>query len=310
MASLLQLYGRRVWVVVERRHVTGVQAASGLAETTEGWLLACDDVPDMFLVNLDGQVLAQHAISAAPPVLVEGRVPKKHKRDFESIADYRQGKDTHFWVIGSGSKLPQRSYIVQGSWQGGPKNLKEVQAEPLYKHLMKVSGISEESLNIEGAAVFDKRVILLNRGTNQTFVMDQAAFGRFLDSGCAGAAPDAQVHSYDLPDINGVQLGFSGSCTDLRRNRIYFSASAEATDNWIDDGQVLGSFIGWIVRPTAADGGEMHLVPVVDEHAEFLPLKIEAIGLLPAVDSRVRMLALTDSDGGESEMLVLEMQTW
>lgn len=297
-------------MVVDRQVLPGVQAASGLAETPEGWLLACDDSPDMFLVNLEGQVLGKYPVSAPPPVLVDGRVPKKHKRDFEAIADWRLGKDTHFWVIGSGSKLPQRSYVVRGSWQGGLTAVKEIQAETLYRHLMQAAGLSEESLNIEGAAIFDKRIVLLNRGTNQSLGMDQAAFGKFLDGGCAGTPPEVRIQKYDLPEINGVQAGFSGACTDLRRNRIYFSASAEATDNWIDDGQVLGSFIGWIVRPTATDGGELHLHPVVDDQAEFLQVKIEAIGLLPALDSRVRMLALTDSDGGESEMLVLEMQNW
>jgi hypothetical protein len=63
-----------------------------------------------------------------------------------------------------------------------------------------------------------------------------------------------------------------------------------------------GSFIGWIVRPTATDGGDMHLIPVVDDQGEFLQIKIEAIALLPQVESRVRMLALTDNDGGQSEM--------
>jgi hypothetical protein len=103
-------------------------------------------------------------------------------------------------------------------------------------------------------------------------------------------------------------LGFSGACTDLRRNRIYFCASAEATTDWVQDGAVLGSYVGWIVRPTAADGGELFAMPVVDEDGNLTADKIESIALLAPVNGNVRMLAFTDTDGSFSQMLTLELR--
>ena len=308
MSNLTQLYGPRSFVVIDRRSLAQVQGASGIAEVPEGWLAICDDLPDLLLLDAEGIPLQAHRISAEPPVMVDGRVPKKHKRDFESIADYRQGKETHLLIFGSGSKLPQRSFVVIVTWFNGLKTHKEYQAERFYQQLQEVAKLSSEQLNLEGATIFDNKLALANRGTNQVFWIDLKEFLKFLDSGCTGAIPAITVKSYILPQIINVHTGFSGACTDLRRNRIYFGASAEDTPDWIQDGHVLGSFIGWIVRPLANDGGEMHLVPVVDDTGEFLKIKIEAIALLPQVESRVRILVLTDNDGGQSEMLVLEMR--
>ena len=100
----------------------------------------------------------------------------------------------------------------------------------------------------------------------------------------------------------------SGACTDLRRNRLYFSASAEDSVDWIQDGEVLGSYVGWIVRPTASDGGELFAMPVVDEAGQITTDKIEAIGLLPPVNGNVQLMALTDTDGSHSQMLTLQLQ--
>ena len=308
MSALTQLYGPRSFVVIERHFLPQVQGASGLAEVAEGWLAICDDLPDLLLLDSEGSLLQTIRVSAEPPVFVEGRVPKKHKRDFESIADYRQGKETHLLIFGSGSKLPQRGFVVKAVWLDGLKSYKEYNAAKFYQHLLQVAKITEEQLNIEGATIFDNKVALANRGTNQIFWIDLKEFLKFLETDCIGPMPAVTLKSYVLPQIIGVHSGFSGAGTDLRRNRIYFGASAEDTVDWIQDGHVLGSFIGWIVRPTATDGGDMHLIPVVDDQGEFLQIKIEAIALLPQVESRVRMLALTDNDGGQSEMLVLELR--
>lgn len=298
----------RTFSVLSRQALPGICSASGLAEVDAGWLAVCDDSPDMFLVDLEGNLKASFPISAKPPVILDGRVPKKHKRDFEAIATYHQGKQAHLIVVGSGSKLPQRSHMVLATWQDGLQSVGEMQAEKFYLSLMAQASITESQLNIEGATVFDHRMVLLNRGLNQTFSVDLKAFIAYLSGGCNGDAPHVQVQRYHLPLTNGIHTGFSGACTDLRRNRIYFSASAEDTADWVQDGAVHGSYIGWIVRPLATDGGEIHVIPVVDDAGRLLPIKIEAIGLLPQLDGKVRILALTDSDGGFSEMLVLELR--
>jgi hypothetical protein len=286
-----------------------LRGVSGIAETPEGYLVVCDDLPDMMLMDFAGITKEVIQISPRPLVWVDGRVPKKHKRDFEAIAEYKQGKETKLLVFGSGSKLPQRSYVVQATWQGGLKSAGEVQLEKFYAYLIETAKIDPQHLNIEGATVFDNKLALLNRGLNQVIWMDLKAFLAYLENPAKTNPPAVRVHTYQLPQIAGIHGGFSGACGDLRRNRIYFSMSCEDVSDWIADGPVLGSHIGWIARPTAADGGELHVLPVVGDDGQLLPIKIEAISLLPMVDSRVRMLACTDRDGeGNSEMFVLELR--
>ncbi len=82
MSNLTQLYGPRSFVVIDRRSLAQVQGGSGIAEVPEGWLAICDDLPDLLLLDAEGIPLQAHRISAEPPVMVDGRVPKKHKRDF------------------------------------------------------------------------------------------------------------------------------------------------------------------------------------------------------------------------------------
>ncbi len=296
------------FVVIDRRDLHDVHSASGLAEVPEGWAVVCDDFIDLYLLNPEGDLLGKWPISPQPPVIIEGRVPKKHKRDFEAIAAWRQGKQTQMLIFGSGSKLPQRSHVVQVTWQDKLLSAIEVQAEPFYQHLMATAKLTPEQVNIEGATAFDNKIILLNRGLNQSIVMDLKGFASYIAGNCKGVAPQMGLHTYHLPEINGVQVGFSGAYTDLRRNRIYFSASAEDTADWIQDGEVLGSYVGWIVRPTAPDGGELFAMPVVDEAGEHTKDKIEALALLPPVDGNVQIMALTDTDGGHSQMLILELR--
>lgn len=296
------------FVVVERKDLFQIASASGLAEIPEGWLVVGDDFIDLYWLDADGELHGQWPISATPAVIVNGRVPKKHKRDFEAIASWRQGKQTQLLIFGSGSKLPQRSYIVQAAWQEKLLSSQEVQAEAFYQHILQVAKIGPEQLNIEGAAVFDGKLVLLNRGMNQSILLDLKAFNTYLSGGCKGNPPALSIQNYKLPDIGGIQLGMSGACTDLRRNRLYFCASAEDSVDWIQDGEVLGSYVGWIVRPTAGDGGELFAMPVVDEAGQITADKIEAIGLLPPVNGNVQVMALTDTDGSHSQMLILELR--
>lgn len=297
----------KAFMVVDRVTLPEVPSASGLAEVPEGWLVACDDLPELFALDHGGKTLARFQIGAPPPLMVEGRVPKKHKRDFEAIASWRKGRETELLVFGSGSKFPQRSFIVHVRWQGTVIQQAELACTPFYAQVMQQGRFPIEQLNIEGATVFDDRLILLNRGTNELISMDLNAAMAYLQGGCKGSCPQMTFHGHALPEISGVQVGFSGACSDVRRNRVYFCASAEDTPDWIQDGAVLGSYVGWIVRPTAASGGELYAMPVVDAAGNHTPDKIEAITLLPPVDGKVRVLAFTDTDGGPSDMLTLEL---
>jgi hypothetical protein len=101
----------------------------------------------LLLLDNEGICYKHIRISAEPPVLVDGRVPKKHKRDFESIADYRQGKETHLLIFGSGSKLPQRSFVVvvKAVWLDGLKSYKEYNAEILSTFASRCAKIIEEN---------------------------------------------------------------------------------------------------------------------------------------------------------------------
>lgn len=113
-------------------------------------------------------------------------------------------------------------------------------------------------------------------------------------------------NTIDLPEIDGVKAGFSGATSDVENKRILFSASVENTSNWVDDGAVLGSFIGVIVP----DEIQHHYTPLCTLIQENEPLlvKVESLTVITSSTESTKVAAVTDSDGSESEVIELTIK--
>ena len=159
-------------------------------------------------------------------------------------------------------------------------------------------------LNIEAAAASNSTLYLFHRGNisgkNLVFSFPLNDFADYVltESDCI---PAYTVSSCILPSINGIASGFSGASM-LDEKHILFSASVEDTENEIDDGMVLGSFIGILNPETNELSCEL-----LKEGTEPVSIKIESVCVLQTQEKIHTLLAVTDSDGGASELLEIEL---
>jgi hypothetical protein len=117
---------------------------------------------------------------------------------------------------------------------------REIDLEPVYRLLREHIA----DLNVEGAATMGDRLWLLQRGNSElgSNVVAELSLEQVLRSLREDLTSDAHelenVRSYDLGDIEGVELTFSDA-TPIAERLLVFTASAEA-----DDGGIRGSVVG------------------------------------------------------------------
>lgn len=279
--------------VTRQTRLEGIPSASALARVGNQLLIAGDDSPFLFQTDLQGKVLDRIRVFPGD----EARIPKAEKPDIEAMA--LLGNEDGVLLFGSGSKLPKRGVIVHWPTAGKPK---VYAAEAFYRHVMAACGIGEDDLNIEGAACHGWELFLLNRGGNQVIQLQATALLAHLMQG--GALPALSVQAYELPRDTGHLAGFSGAAA-LDHGRLLFCASVEATANWIDDGEVLGSYVG-LIDLDAPD--KLQIAPIMHDGKRFLG-KVEAIELRRELPGGVlEAWAVTDDDAGGSDLL--ELKIW
>jgi hypothetical protein len=280
--------------ILERKPLEGVPSASGLSATEGGFFVVGDDSPVLFRIDATGEVQERMQIFASE----EERIPKAIKPDIESIA--RLGQDDGILLFGSGSKIPRRAGIV---WIKPFEMAQHFDASAFYLRIIDACGITLDDLNIEGAACDGWTLHLLNRGGNHRISLQAGELIRFLQEN--GPVPNLQCQSYTLPAVEGHLAGFSGAAFHAPSGRLIFCASIEATDNWIDDGAVLGSYIGWLDLADAS--GQVRIAPVLEENGDIYTGKIEAVELyLTLSTTRLELVAVTDDDKGGSEFLRID----
>ena len=115
-----------------------------------------------------------------------------------------------------------------------------------------------------------------------------------------------------LPSINGIFSGFSGACfastppISKHDRTILWTSSVEDTKNAIDDGSVLGSFLGTYDLDNHQIKSIIIENPVTDE---IFMGKVEGVCVVDWSNdlSPKHVIAVTDADGGCSEMLFIEI---
>jgi hypothetical protein len=114
-------------------------------------------------------------------------------------------------------------------------------------------------------------------------------------------------NTIDLPRLEGIQSGFSGATADTEFNRIIFTASVENTSDWVDDGEVLGSYLGVIYISDL----HHHYAPnsvLIEDNSGILDVKVESVALTSSTQNKISCILVTDSDGGSSELLEVEIE--
>jgi hypothetical protein len=309
---------QRVAEIVERRPLLlepdapwpHVRAASAAVALPDGRLLVVQD--DTTYVALVGARTEPQFLPARDElVLFDARSGTKlRKPDLEAASLMSLGDHTVVVAMGSGSTsqrerlvvIPVSPAIAGAEWEEPPW---AVDAPELYAALRAALGAP---LNVEGLILQEgsERVRVLQRGNGVGGVDAVLSFPKSwllerLDPQCPPLEPPRiEVELWELGTLGGGRLSFTDGfgCLD---GSFMFLASAELTDNPVDDGLVTGSALGW----AGPEGGWW--APLVGSGGEVVPLKAE--GLAPT-DTPDRWLITVDPDDVDlpSELVTVQLR--
>lgn len=264
-------------------------AGSGLVRGPQGLWTVGDDLHHILRIRLDTDVAEGFRIF--PGDLPEDfKARKKVKPDTEALIVLPPEKGVERWLaMPSGSK----KHRVKGALLLNEPKLvvKPVDFTVLFAELERLV----PDLNLEGGAILGEHIFFFQRGNgkarwNGLVQMPTAAFLKCLNTGWDIPALQIRTIPISLPEWNGVPVTFTDGLA--YKGKLYFSAAAEATESTYDDGDVLGSVIGFL---------EAGYKPV--EIGRIQDLKIEGL----VAESENEFLAVTDADESAQPSLLLRL---
>lgn len=288
-------------------------SASGAAYTSSGLYVLGDDSPYLFQLNDSFQVIKKHVLFADSSGIDRGRLPKSTKPDLESMAQFKYGRDEMLLLAGSGA-APTRSsaYLINLSEDMAVTQLDFTRFYTFLKRVLKLE--TNGQLNLEGMAMDEVYTYLLQRplgiSGNTLIRFDTNAFKRFLMFD--GDIPAAALYHFDLPKLGQTQAGFSGAYT--LGDKLFFTASVEDSPSAVEDGEVLGSYLGMIdlkALPYATNSAAPLAVPMLklsNPDGSGYVGKAESLVVLPEQEQgKYKVIILSDDDQGHSELLQVQL---
>lgn len=288
-----------------------IPSASGLERVQDAFYILGDDSPYLFQLN-DSFALAQQYPIFDTTGVVDGRIPKAVKPDLESMAQFSYGRDEMLLLLGSGASAARnKGYLVNLTDR---MKVQELDMSRFYTFLKKVLRLENEGmLNLEGLAIDNTYAYLLQRpsgsGANVLLRFESNDFKDFLLG--YGGVPAVAVYHFDLPQLGQRKASFSGAYS--YQGKLFFTASVEDTPNAIDDGEVLGSYIGLIdlrTLPYATDAVNPLPVPAVGlqkPDGSLYTGKAESLVVMEGEEDSYRIIIVSDDDKGHSELLEVQL---
>jgi hypothetical protein len=290
----------------QENNLAGIASASAIELAGENLIVFGDDARSLYVLDRArqlGQVVPLPGISPG-----QSRLPKHEKPDVESAIVYSYAGETHVIAFGSGSSGTARD----GGYRVRIDALRAIRIEELalgalYNKLRQAPEIVPPGvLNIEGAAITHDHVILAQRAAglsgNYLIRFDRAAFINWLENNTP--PPPAEFVPINLVSVSGIEAGLTGLAFSPVHRRLFFTAAVEDRNDPVQDGPVLGSFIGsfsWLAQQQ----------PVLEYCVapENLPAtrKLESICLLQENPDEVHALAVADDDMGSSQLADLNI---
>jgi hypothetical protein len=287
--------------LLSRTILNGIPSASGIEIYKNKIYIIGDDAGWLFILDKCYKLLEKIPLLKKKK-LSNKPIPKKHKPDLEAMTFVKYKGENILLIFGSGSKPTKREKLFM-VYPERKHAVEQYSLEELYVDLVGKK-IKTATLNIEAAAANTSSIYLMHRGNvskkNIIFEYSLKEFMNFILKE-KKKAPLSAFRVCRLPQINAIPAGFSGASM-LDEKRILFSASVEDSENEIDDGEILGSYIG--IHNTETK--ELNCA-ALKKGPKPMELKIESVCLLQSQDNKHTVLAVTDSDGGDSELLVLEL---
>lgn len=260
------------------------------------FFLIGDDAPDVLCLDADWKEIKRIKLldySAR-------RIQKPIKPDLESALVWND----KLYLLGSGSKLPQRSFIFEIDLE----NDKVSQIDNLlnYERLNSDKRITE--LNMESALMINHKLLLINKGNisnSNSLIWTQPEFLLGDDN------VDFDFIPIVLPDTL-IGYGISDATYIAEDDVLLLTATFENTTNAYDDGEIGGSvFIRIDEAQKELAASVLRIENYIDLNRvspEFNQQKIEAVCLYQKTKSQYNLFLAADNDDGLSHLFEIQIE--
>lgn len=228
-----------------------LSAASGIVVAGRFLYVVADDELHLGVFDREGVVDGIAVRLFQGDLLTDAAARKARKPDLEALArlpPFPGHPAGALFALASGSKPNRQIGVLMGLDDDGvlvgaprPVDLSSLYA-PLHRRF--------PALNLEGAVVCDRHLVLLQRasGGHAENALIRLALADVLEALCVAdplRLPELlhDVQTVDLGGIDGVPLGFTDAAA-LPDGRLVFSAVAESVDDTYHDGPCVGAAVG------------------------------------------------------------------
>ena len=291
-------------VMNQKVQINNISSASASGIFDDHVYLAGDDISWLYNLNFALQKTDSIRLSHIDS-LINGRTPGKIKADFEAMEIFDFQNEKAALVISSGSKKITRdtAYLVSLETK---KVIKKKSLRPFFNQIVAQTKMKADELNIEGLAVDATSLYLFQRGNINSNIMIKVSRDAFFDFFLYNApTPEISFTQFNLPAYKGVSSGFSGACMLPDESGILFTASLENTGSASTDGEVMGSYIGFMPNPS--NPSNLISAPI-QLNNEFVKTKAESIAIKKQTGkASYEVLVACDNDDGTSEIVYITL---
>lgn len=283
-----------------------IPSGSGMTYLNDSLYIISDDSP--YLFQLDKKLEVVNKIQITDGFNQISRIEKPLKPDYESLAVYKDEERLLLYGFGSGSVVNRRDSLVIIDI-GNEKTIKTYNLNSFYEKLGAIGGVeSRDNLNIEGSIIHADILYLINRANNSIYAVNIESFNKYLRDEEHLSTLEIESFKLEMPTKEGLFIGLSGGSVIPGTDYLLLTATVEKTLNWIDDGEILGSYIGLLSLDELQNDPRPFIVPI-EEMGKPLLDKIESITVFDkSEDSEISAFAIADNDDGTSKVFILEIE--
>ena len=233
------------------------------------------------------------------------RIPKSQKIDLESSAIVTIAGNKHLVALGSASTNNRKKILLVPLTAGGTiDHSKPVISNSTLKFVARLTNGGVNVVNIEGATIMGRNLILANRGSrndpNNYLIITGEDFWSLQKEAALRIVP------IELKGNHSEFLGISELSYVESRDMILFTFTSEGTNNAYDDGMIGGSYIGWVKNVgDKLRQAKLRLDGMINLSAasnEFKNQKIEGICVERVSEDELLLHLISDNDNGETKL--------
>ena len=150
--------------IIDTYSTNAISSGSGIAVKDDSLLIVGDD--QEFVLKMNTKDFYSRKINLYPGAS-SARIPKDKKHDLESCTLAHIGNENYLLAFGSGGISPYRDSLFGIDDNDVTKNF-SISVEPLYNLIQKAGGWKKSELDIEGAAMEGKYLLLMVTNSSRT----------------------------------------------------------------------------------------------------------------------------------------------